>query len=342
MKGLVKIGISVVVVVLILEIGLRLSGRLKTYSEKSFGVYQSPYAINANSHIYKENPFDTINTTAVEFSYSYIMNDYGLNDKHNLDALNKETTYLYLGDSFTFGAGTPQDSSVPALLTKMNSCTFINAGFSGSDPFFEAKLIDSIFQPLGFSKYIIMVNVSDLYDYIFRGGNERFLPNGKLQFNKAPWWEKLHQHSYIIRAFAHGILKMDFSLLSPKETKKRKEKAINEYTKLFKNLNDNLQSNLIVIVQPYARQYANSNQVLNEVMNFNYLLDLNKSLKFNNIKTINLNDSLSKTINESNYIDYSWEIDGHYNSKGYLLLSQIITSELKNMNICQSDTTTAY
>lgn len=78
-------------------------------------------------------------------------------------------------------------------------------------------------------------------------------------------------------------------------------------------------------------------------MNFNYLLELNNNLKLNHIKTINLNDSLSKIINDNNYLDYSWEIDGHYNSKGYFLLSQIIASELAKMNICQKDaTTTAY
>lgn len=326
----------------ILEIGLRFSGKLKTYSEKSFNVYQSPYAVNADSHIYKEKPFDTIEIKALEYSYTYYMNNLGLNDKHHLDTLNKENTYLYLGDSFTFGAGTPQDSSVPALLSKMNSCIFINAGFSGSDPFFETMLIDSVFLSAGFRNYIVMVNISDLYDYIFRGGNERFLPNGKLQFNKAPWWEKLHQHSYIVRAFAHGILNMDFTLLPPKIMKQKKDEAVKEYTQLFIKKNKELNGNLIVVIQPYARQYANANHILNEVMNFNYLLELNNNLKLNHIKTINLNDSLSKIINDKNYLNYSWEIDGHYNSKGYLLLSQIIASELVKMNICQKDTTTAY
>ncbi|MCB0541345.1 MAG: hypothetical protein KDE33_27805, partial [Bacteroidetes bacterium] len=293
--------VALLIFLSILEIGLRFSGKLKTYSEKSFNVYQSPYAINANSQIYKENPFDTITINAIEYSYTYFMNNYGLNDKQNLDTQNKETTYLYLGDSFTFGAGTPQDSSVPALLSKISNCTFINAGFSGSDPFFETKLIDSIFRPLGFEKFIIMMNVSDLYDYIFRGGTERFLPNGKLQFNKAPWWEKLHQHSYIVRAFAHGILKMDFTLLPPKIMKQKKDEAVKEYAQLFIEKNKELNGNLIVVIQPYARQYSNSNQILNEVMNFNYLLELNNNLKLNHIKTINLNDSLSKIINDNNY-----------------------------------------
>lgn len=340
MKKLFAFFFAFIIIVVVLEIGLRLTGRLKTYSEKSFGSYQSPYALNTNSHFYKGSPFDTVQNTTKEFSYTYFYNELGLNDLHTTQSVDKKNTSIFLGDSFTFGAGAPQDSSVPALLTTMSNCNFINVGFSGSDPFFESKLIDSLFKPLGFENYIVMINVSDLYDYIFRGGSERFLPGGKLKYNKAPWWEKIHQHSYIIRAIVHGILQMDFTLLPKKIMKQKKEEAIKEYSKLFFQKNKELNGNLIVIFQPYARQYSSSNQILNEVMNFNYLLELANNLKINNVKTINLNDTLSSIINANNFLDYSWEIDGHYNSKGYLLLSQIIAAELEEMNICVKDSIT--
>lgn len=330
------------IILIIVEVGLRFSGRLQTYSEKSFGVYQSPYATNADSHFYMGTPFDTVQNNTKEFSYTYYQNDFGLNDKRNLDTANTHTTTIYLGDSFTGGAGTPQDSTIPVLLSNNSNCTFVNAGFIGSDPFFECKLIDSVFLPKGFKNYIVMINASDLYDYIFRGGEERFLPNGKLQYNKAPCIEKIHKHSYIVRAFLHGILKMDFTLLPPNKMKQKKEEAVNTYTQLFVHQNKKLDGNLLVIVQPYARQYAFSNKVLSEVMNFKYLQQLYENLQENNIKTINLDAPLSKVLNNENYLNYSWEIDGHYNSKGYLLLAQTIQKELDKLNYCPQDTTMAY
>ena len=36
-----------------------------------------------------------------------------------------------------------------------------------------------------------------------------------------------------------------------------------------------------------------------------------------------------KRMNEENYLDYSWELDGHFNAKGDALLSQIIAQEIE-------------
>ena len=323
---------SISFIILILEIGLRSTGKLKTYSEKNFGVYQSPYAVNSKGYFFKEKPLDTIYTFQKEFEYTYFLNDLGLNNKLHIKELDNKDSYLFLGDSFTFGVGAPQDSSLPALLSNFVNCNFINAGFSGSDPFYEKKLIDSIFAPQGFHNYIIMLNFSDLYDYIFRGGNERFLKNGTVVYSKAPSWEKIYQHSFIVRAYVHGILKMDFSLLTSKEMKNKKLKAVSAYAELFNEVNEN--HNLVVILQPYARQYSQGNQIINEVMQYNYLELLEKELINKEITTINLNKDLQQIINKNNYLDYSWKIDGHYNSNGYLLLAETLAKELQAKNIC--------
>jgi len=326
-----KIGFFIILFFGILEIGLRQTNKLKTYSEKNFGNYQSPYSKTLGSHLLLWKKNDSFNIKQSEFSYRYVTNQYGIADKHKLDTCKKENTILVIGDSFVFGVGANQESSLTSFLENKTNYTFINAGIPGSDPFFEVKL-DKYLKNINYSKIIMLINFSDINDYIFRGGNERFLENGSTQYRKAPWFEKFYQHSFIIRAFVNGVLKYDYTLLNPKMMIAEKKKAIQEYNKLLSSYNKTLRNNkqeLLIVLQPYARQYANNNKILSEVLNYEYLNKLEKELTKYKVKTINLNEEMNSVINAENYLDYSWEIDGHYNAKGYEIMANSIIKELE-------------
>lgn len=323
-----KIVFSFLFFLVILEIGIRLSGRLKTYTEKNFDTYQSVYDTHNLDHLFIWKKNDTIISKETEFNYSYITNSYGLIDRHLLDTCNRNYTTIFLGDSFVSGSGSPQDSSLPVLLSSKMNANIINAGIPGSDLFYQQVLIDSIFKPKGFDKYIFMVNVSDLYDYVIRGGEERFLENNKVEYKEKPWFEPIYQYSYLFRAIIHMGLQTDYSLLSKAEMERLKWKAVTEYINLFKNIAK--ENEIIVVLQPYARQYGKNKKLLGEVLNYSYLDSIEIQLKSNNIKTINLDLELKKRITSENYLEYSWELDGHFNSKGYELLSQLISKELKS------------
>lgn len=312
---------------LILEISLRISGRLRTYSEKNFNTYQSGYEDNKEDHLYTWAKNDSIYSVQTEFQYSYLTNEYGLLKIHDYKNSNKDSSIVFIGDSFVFGVGAAQDSSVCSFLEQKLAFNFINAGIPGSDPFYEKKLLDSIFYPLGYKKYIFMVNFSDFYDYIFKGGSERFLPSNKIQYRTAPSIEFFYEKSLIVRAITHLIFQRDFSLQSKKNTTLLKTQAIDHFAELFNTIPKEL--DFIVILQPYPRQYKKNNKITLEILNYKYLEDLEGKLTAKNIKTINLDSSLKQFINTENYLDYSWKLDGHYNANGYELLSEIIAKELK-------------
>jgi hypothetical protein len=319
--------ISVTIFSLVLvELGLRYSNKLKTYSEQNFDSYSSAYSSEGLKHLYVWNPNDTTEIEQIEFSFTYETNEYGLVKTKQSSALDTIEKIIFLGDSFVFGIGASPDSSLPVFLSEKLHIPIVNAGIPGSDPFFEEKLIDSIFLSKLYNKYLIMVNCSDLYDYIFRGGEERFLPNNQVEYHKAPELEKYYKNSYLLRAIVHGILKMDYSLLSKEKAIALKFEAVEVYTALLLKIAK--QKNLIVVIQPYARQYSDNNSVMKETLNYSYLNLLESKLIKNSVRTINLDKHLKNRINKNNYLNYSWNIDGHYNAKGYALLSEILAEEL--------------
>ena len=312
--------------IVLLELGLRSSDRLKTWTEKNLGFYHSIYAPVSTPHLYILPKEDTLKYSPEEFKFNYWINKDGFVDSRSLACLPKDNTIIFLGDSFTFGVGADKEKNVPFLLETQLSTPLYNAGIPGSDPFYEKKLLDSIFLPAGFNKFIFMCNLSDIYDHVIRGGNERFLKDNKVTYRKGPWIEWFYQRSFIVRAFVHKILKMDFSLLPPSKMKKLKTQAIDELATLFAKMPNEV--DLIVIIQPYPSQYSETNQVLNEVLNEAYIQKLDSALTRSAIKTINLGPELNKHLNVDNYLEYSWDLDGHFNAKGYSLLADIIANEL--------------
>jgi len=171
-----------------------------------------------------------------------------------------------------------------------------------------------------------MVNFSDLYDYICRGGSERFLPNSEIQYREAPSIEPYYKSSFLIRGLTHLVLQRDFSLQSKKITQELKTQAIDDFVQLFNSLPKDI--DFVILIQPYAAQYKKDDKINIEKLNYEYLDSLEAKLKANNIKTINLDPKLKKLLNSDNYLDYSWKLDGHYNAKGYALLGEIIAEEL--------------
>lgn len=72
---------SIVIIFLVLEAGLRLSGKLKTYTELISGIYRSPYSSENMNHFFVLNPDDSFTENETEFSYEYTTNSFGLISK---------------------------------------------------------------------------------------------------------------------------------------------------------------------------------------------------------------------------------------------------------------------
>lgn len=336
MKKIAYFFIVICLIFLFLEIGLRAFGLFKTYTEQNFGYYESPYGQVHESHLFKFSPAEKLEYTQKEFSYTYQMNKEGFIDQKNLEDCEPLNTKIVLGDSFLFGVGAAQDSNMVSLLNKLNdsdSIYFFNAGKPDSDPFYQKKLITDYFMPKGYKDFIIAVNISDIYDYIFRRGEERFKKDGTVEYRIAPPLEFWYQRLFLVRAFSYVFFNTDYTLLTRIKLLQEKKNAKNALIDMFDELQENLSANegsLTIVFHPYPAQYKNSNRkVMQEVLNYAYLNEIHAALTNLNIKSVNLEPAFSAILNNENYLDYTWGVDGHFNSKGYDLYASLMIAQLK-------------
>jgi hypothetical protein len=257
--------------------------------------------------------------------------------KKKLSNCNSDSTFIFLGDSFVFGVGAPQDSNVAVLLQGLFNEAGLNydvynAGFAGMDPFMIQKSIDSIFFKQSFFKYIFAINISDLDDYIFRGGEERYNEAGRVCYNSAPRYEFFHRNSFIVRAFIHGFLRMDYTLLSPDKVENKKLEAVEKYTDLLIQLNEQIKrvnGDLIVVFHPYPTMYSSDKlSVAWSESNYKYLNEIHQNIQAEGLLSYNFETFFAQKLNNQNFLEYSWKLDGHFNSKGYELYANILFQEV--------------
>jgi lysophospholipase L1-like esterase len=291
------------------------------YCETSGNPYRARlFEQNIDSKEVPYPPFDTVWTSKTEFSYFRIPNEQGIFENRIGAKRAGEKRFLCLGDSFTEGVGTTYDSTwvkdVEQLLKSSlpnRDITFINAGLSGSDPFaeytfLETKLLD--YQP---DWVIMMVNNSDINEFIERGGLERYKTDGTIDYRKGPWWYQAYRYSYIVRHIAHDIFDLKDYLISAEEHSKLVDEAyvaIGSVCKKIEKLGDENGFKFVLVVQPMhyevaAKKYAFPNfSALKSATKYSvdlmpYLVGRVKSLKPDT--------------------KYYWPLDVHYNSLGYQL-----------------------
>jgi len=306
-----------------LESILRLGGTNISYNEKIGSYYSSGFS----DHYVKENhsgglmvhPKYYNNTeNRKEFAYETKCNVEGLRDiDHSFKKDSGEYRIICLGNSFTEGIGSPQDSTWPKLLEERlklsteKKITVFNAGMSGSDPFFEYTLLERKLLKYNPDYVLVALGSSDFEFYRFRGGFERFTAGG-CHYRKAPCWEGFYALSYIFRFFINNILKYE-SFMSPSELKAdniRATKDIEDCISRFNELSVKHHFNLgIMFIDDGDNKY-------------NLIL---KKLKEENIVTVfdmfEYNKKIEKMA-QGDRCKYYWTTDGHCNSKGYALMAK--------------------
>jgi len=253
-----------------------------------------------------------------EFSDDIKCNADGLRDvDHPLKKDTGEYRIICLGNSFTEGIGTMQDSSWPKQLEKRlnkntkRKFTVFNAGMSGSDPFFEYMLLEK--KMLNYNPNLVLVALgsSDFGFYRFRGGFERFTSDG-YRFRKAPSRESLYALSYIYRLILNNIFMYD-NLLSPAEQNDERikstsdiEECINRFVKLSHEKHFDLR---IIFIDDGGDKY------------FPLIYKLTKQNKIPIFNMFKYNNDIEK-LYLSDRSKYYWPQDGHCNSKGYGLIAK--------------------
>ncbi len=317
----------------IIEFFLRFSS-YKTYAEVRTGYYQSPYEPQVHSWYYTRSNYKKFTLDSPEFSFDRDVNSLGLSDDEpSLSKDSNEYRILGIGDSFTEGDGASKDSTWLKFLEYQlrkkypeRKFSFINAGESGSDPFFEYVLLrDKLlkYKP----DLVIPAFGIDLEDVMIRGGMERFRADSDVEFHKAPSFEPLYSLFYSVRLIIHRVFGYNKLLISPAS----QEQGIKEYAvdglmeagQQFKDLAEKNHFKLLFVVYPQK-----SEVVENNYMYWNRIIP---ALQTENTPVVDLLKYYRNTagVNETNFQQYYWVQDGHHNAKGYRLFADGVLEKLE-------------
>lgn len=324
-----KIAIIIFIAVIIFEFLVRITGIYKTYSENALSKYISPYH-KSNKTFFTWEPNTTVNYNQKEFSYINEINELG-HRENSVDSFtnNKSVKILCLGDSFTEGDGAPYDSSwvrkFELLLNQNYDTIFLcyNAGVCGSDIFFNYMILKKqLLLKIKPDIIIEALNVSDIDDVAFLGGIERF---ENVNSNKAPIWEPIYKYSHVFRAIISNCNSYNEALMNSYEYEERRGGAKDKILKQAQETAEFCKSQNIpyfLIIHPVPSEISK----LKKFHAFYGLFDSEPYAYY-------LNSSFEKYFLDKNIDNYSWEINGHFNSKGYFLMGDLIYGKLNQFEI---------
>ncbi len=306
---------------------LRVLGTYKTEAEKQGMDYEKKYGVKTASwfHAWAPNSSSTYSGTDILYNNKY--NNWG-NREINSDsfASSPKTKIVCIGDSFTEGDGAPYDSTWVKSFEKRigvkhaNIKTY-NAGVCGSDPFFDYKMLKLTLLKLRPKMVISVVNYSDVYDVIIRGGDERFNPDSTTSYKNGPFWLPAYQYSHVFRLIMVQLLKYNSHLLINESNQAVEEdKAVALLKKKAEETKQLCDANGIafyIVIHPHPLEITNKNNKL--------------SLAFADFPfAINLFNTLYPFYNTHDIKEYSWAKNHHFNSKGYWLMGDAIATQLLN------------
>jgi len=325
-----KIIFSIILFLVFLEILLRFSGKYLTNNEKASGWYVFKYKIVNSGWLHTWKPNLVLDYKQAEFGYTNFYNELGHREQPFSNFL-KDTSsikIIAIGDSFTEGDGTCYDSTwVKKLSFLVDNNTskkfnFYNAGVCGSDVFFNYQMLRLKLVKSKPKLVIECLNTSDIDDVIWKGGQERFNSDSTSSVKIGPKWEKVYKNSHLFRAIIHRFLGYNENLIKINSIKEKELNAIDLIDNQVKQTayyckQNNI--NYLLLLQPCPAEIGMVNDERQKLF-------LNKlsELPF----AINLFKPLNQFYATQSIKNFSWPINGHYNSSGYWVLGNTIFNEI--------------
>lgn len=249
-----------------------------------------------------------------------------------------ELKILCLGDSFTEGDGSPQDSCYPRQLESIlqsrfpsKKITVMNGGICGSDPVFNFKIYDSVMYK--FKPQIVIQSFAKQdfnEDIAFRGGFERFTNNG-LHFSNTFNYEKLYQLSYLSRLYFTDIQGYNFLFINDKLLSAKQPFFVSTAMLIAQKWDAEIEKRdfkLYFVIRPdvYDIFHEDNDDWFKQIIG-----GFKKGQRFTKVidlRTYFIDSSeMRKNINA-----YFWMKDGHNNSHGYHEMAKGIASQLEINN----------
>lgn len=324
---------AVLISLFFIELLLHLTEVNKMSSEKYKGAYISPNTIHSESEYHTHSTeIDEYCAITSEFHYCKPVNSMGFADiEWQIEKQINEIRLITLGDSFVEGAGAPYDASYPAILRKLlsakpDSISIMNAGVSGSDPFFDFMNLKDKLIPYKPDIVVQIIGSNDLdTDVIMRGGMERFTNKG-LQYEDTPWWEPLYAINYVSRIFfefAGYNENLTNSDLSQADMNHLNEQLISLFKKYIE-LGIKKDFKLVIVLRPDPVEMKIQHYTF-DFSPFIEFLDKNESAEFFDLLPMY---TTYIQAGEDDYKNYYWPEDRHHNSKGYEMMARCIYKKL--------------
>ncbi len=337
------LAVQLIVGLVTLELVLRLTGLYYTYSEKTMQGYQSYYNKTTNSHYHTHLLKHRFWLDNSDFRYLYTTNSIGVREREPSVLASEGALHIVtLGDSFTEGVGAPYDSSWPHLLEGLlcqagQPVVVFNAGSSGSDPFFDERLfVDKLFMYKP-QWVVASVNASDFTDFAFRGGEERFLPNGTCRYKQGPWFESFYEHSHIARMMVcelGGYFYGNMFLTKPQFEQNCRQAAIG-FARVYNRLDSlcaSVNTRLVVVLQPSPGDIESI-----VTSDFNRLVDTGYAELRLNLRAstpcVDMYPPMRQAMPHAKVYRYSYKNDRHYNGEGYHIYATNLMAEMQKRHL---------
>ena len=328
---------SLVIAMLVGEGMLRFTAKdLRSYGERNGSPnYNTPYKIYLHTcdscdgrSYFINDPNGHEEFYKPEFHYDHKYNSLGLRDKQFKVAKDSnEYRILGLGDSFTEGVGTSQDSTwLKQLEYRLNNDTVLkkhyttmNGGAHGSDLFFSYDLLAHCLLKYKPDAVILNLNSTDINDIVFRGAYERYDAKGNFVGKKGPWWEPLFGSSYLVRLVTLKALHYNWQLMSAHQQQDENEKAYKAISQKIDDYQALAQKNgfeFFLVLQPLKEELKPNTNILENIR-------VPSSVKYLDLTHQMLMDQLV-SLTQEKATDYYWPIDGHFTTRGYKMEGEAI------------------
>jgi len=267
-----------------------------------------------------------------DFVYTHNYNNLGLREQNiSADSILNKKIILTIGDSFTEGVGTHQDSTWQKILEEKintsltNEYIVINAGISGHDPEMSVTLykeLDNTYNP----DYVILsISENDIYDLINRSKTD-FTESCIIK--KQPLSYYFYSWSYIYRATTSLFLDYPELGVNKSQLHELEKQAYNKLNTEINNLiNYSQEINCQVVIISFPDYQSCQNL---EYYSENYTELIKELASNNNLLTIDIlkffQDSKNSFIIPPNYL--YWPTDGHMTPLGYRIWAEITFTAL--------------
>jgi len=333
-KNILLLALTSFFVLAIAETALRFLGIYTTYPEKTgTGGYVSPYTSAQPSWYHVYLPHEHLERNGNEFTISWNANNEGLKDV-DFTVPKKKIRLMVLGDSFVEGVGASNDSSLPKQLSYLLADSFEqptevwNCGISGSDAVYEYRLFKDKLLKYRPDMAVVVINKSDIYDAVIRGGFERFNRDGTVKNNAGPWFEPLYAHCYLVRLIVHNLFKYNWEFIPPSRLQKTEQAACDNLIAAIDSFDRAGKENnirLLIVFHPITMKPEKGFDGKPVRVPLYHVEPLIRHCENKMIPFVEAGEQFSKMgIDSADFERLLWKQDRHFKNRGYYYFAKSI------------------